>query len=110
MGTFMENVVVFSKTLLQNLYDGTFAGDSQTLLHFLADQILAVRQLQSLYCFNLMVIWIIYNVRHVCTLFFFFILDCGKWPDSQREDSVGSVLVHQQSPALFLISTTAFPR
>ncbi|XP_020565278.1 WD repeat- and FYVE domain-containing protein 4 isoform X3 [Oryzias latipes] len=41
MGIFMENVVVFSKTLLQNLYDGTFAGDSQTLLHFLADQILA---------------------------------------------------------------------
>uniref|UniRef100_H2LYT8 Alfy-like armadillo-like repeat domain-containing protein n=1 Tax=Oryzias latipes TaxID=8090 RepID=H2LYT8_ORYLA len=71
MGIFMENVVVFSKTLLQNLYDGTFAGDSQTLLHFLADQILAVRQLQSLYCFKLMVIWIIYNVRHVCTLFFF---------------------------------------
>uniref|UniRef100_A0A3B3B7H2 DUF4704 domain-containing protein n=1 Tax=Oryzias melastigma TaxID=30732 RepID=A0A3B3B7H2_ORYME len=50
MGTFMENVVLFSKTLQQNLYDGTLAGDSQTLLNFLADQILAVKHLQNHQC------------------------------------------------------------
>ncbi|XP_045926188.1 WD repeat- and FYVE domain-containing protein 4 isoform X1 [Micropterus dolomieu] len=39
MGTFMENVVLFSKTLLQKLYSGTFLVDSENLLNFLADQI-----------------------------------------------------------------------
>lgn len=43
MGTLMENVVLFSKTLLQKLYGGTFMGDSESLLNFLADQIVVVR-------------------------------------------------------------------
>ncbi|XP_034537065.1 WD repeat- and FYVE domain-containing protein 4 isoform X2 [Notolabrus celidotus] len=38
-GTLMENVVLFSKTLLQKLYSGTFVGDPESLLNFLADQI-----------------------------------------------------------------------
>lgn len=46
MGTFMENVVLFSKTLLQKLYSGTFLVDSENLLNFLADQIVVVRQTQ----------------------------------------------------------------
>uniref|UniRef100_A0A3P8TDE6 Alfy-like armadillo-like repeat domain-containing protein n=1 Tax=Amphiprion percula TaxID=161767 RepID=A0A3P8TDE6_AMPPE len=40
----MENVVLFSKTLLQKLYSGTFLGDSESLLNFLADQIVVVRR------------------------------------------------------------------
>ncbi|XP_068597101.1 WD repeat- and FYVE domain-containing protein 4 [Brachionichthys hirsutus] len=36
----LENVVVFSKSLQHNLYSGTFSGDSESLLNFLADQIL----------------------------------------------------------------------
>ncbi|XP_068183056.1 WD repeat- and FYVE domain-containing protein 4 isoform X2 [Antennarius striatus] len=36
----MENVVLFSKSLQHNLYSGTFLGDSEGLLNFLADQIL----------------------------------------------------------------------
>ncbi|XP_010735894.3 WD repeat- and FYVE domain-containing protein 4 isoform X3 [Larimichthys crocea] len=39
MGTLMENVVLFSKTLLQKLYSGTFLADSESLLNFLTDQI-----------------------------------------------------------------------
>ncbi|KAK2824252.1 hypothetical protein Q5P01_021427 [Channa striata] len=39
IGTLMENVVVFSKTLLQKLYSGTYLGDSESLLNFFADQI-----------------------------------------------------------------------
>ncbi|KAG7513031.1 WD repeat-and FYVE domain-containing protein 4 [Solea senegalensis] len=39
MGMLMENVVLFCKTLLQKLYSGTFLGDSENLLNFLADQI-----------------------------------------------------------------------
>lgn len=44
MGTLMENVVLFSKTLLQKLYSGTFLADSESLLNFLTDQIVVVRQ------------------------------------------------------------------
>lgn len=44
MGTFMENMVLFSKTLLQKLYSGTFLGDAESLLNFLADQIIVVRE------------------------------------------------------------------
>lgn len=44
MGTFMENMVLFSKTLLQKLYSGTFLGDAESLLNFLADQIVVVRE------------------------------------------------------------------
>ncbi|XP_031730721.1 WD repeat- and FYVE domain-containing protein 4 isoform X5 [Anarrhichthys ocellatus] len=39
MGMLMENVVFFSKTLQQKLYSGTFLGDSDSLINFLADQI-----------------------------------------------------------------------
>ncbi|KAM8859671.1 WD repeat- and FYVE domain-containing protein 4 isoform 2-T2 [Spinachia spinachia] len=39
MGTLMENVVFFSKTLQQKLYSGTFLGNSESLINFLADQI-----------------------------------------------------------------------
>lgn len=46
MGTLMENVVLFSKKMLQKLYDGTLIIDSQTLLDFLGDQIVVVRQTQ----------------------------------------------------------------
>lgn len=46
MGTLMENVVLFCKTLLQKLYSGTFLGDSESVLNFLADQIVVVRQTQ----------------------------------------------------------------
>ncbi|XP_053730843.1 WD repeat- and FYVE domain-containing protein 4 isoform X2 [Synchiropus splendidus] len=35
----MENVVLFCKTLPLKLYSGTFLGDPECLLHFLADQI-----------------------------------------------------------------------
>lgn len=43
MGTLMENVVLVSKTMLRKLYSGTFLGDSECLLNFLADQIVVVR-------------------------------------------------------------------
>ncbi|XP_037638382.1 WD repeat- and FYVE domain-containing protein 4 isoform X1 [Sebastes umbrosus] len=39
MGTLMENVVLFSKMLQQKLYSGTFLGDCESLIDFLADQI-----------------------------------------------------------------------
>ncbi|KAM3606165.1 uncharacterized protein V6R79_011883 [Siganus canaliculatus] len=39
ISTLMENVVLFSQTLLHKLYAGTFLGDSEVLLNFLADQI-----------------------------------------------------------------------
>lgn len=47
MGTLMENVVFFSKNLLQKLYGGAFLGDSGSLLSFLADQIVVVRRTQG---------------------------------------------------------------
>ncbi|XP_077438112.1 WD repeat- and FYVE domain-containing protein 4 isoform X2 [Vanacampus margaritifer] len=39
MCTLMGNVVLFSKVLVQALYNGTFLGSSESLLNFLADQI-----------------------------------------------------------------------
>lgn len=44
MGTLMENMMLFSATLLQKLYSGTFFGDAEILLNFLADQIGVVRR------------------------------------------------------------------
>lgn len=44
MGIFMRNIVLFSSTLLQILYNGIFVGDAENLLSFLADQIVMVRQ------------------------------------------------------------------
>ncbi len=46
MGTLMENVVLFSKMLVQKLHSGTFLGDPENLLNFLSDQIVVVRQMQ----------------------------------------------------------------
>uniref|UniRef100_A0A3Q3FIT5 Alfy-like armadillo-like repeat domain-containing protein n=1 Tax=Labrus bergylta TaxID=56723 RepID=A0A3Q3FIT5_9LABR len=43
MSSLMENVVLFSRTLLQKLYCGSFAGDPESLLNFLSDQIGVVR-------------------------------------------------------------------
>lgn len=43
----MENVVFFSKTLQQKLYSGTFLGNSESLINFLADQIGVVRRKQT---------------------------------------------------------------
>ncbi|CAL9687927.1 unnamed protein product [Knipowitschia caucasica] len=40
--TLMENVVLFTKTMVQKLYNGTIMGDCRSLLHFLADQIVMV--------------------------------------------------------------------
>lgn len=45
MGILMENMVLFSSTLLQKLYCGTFMGDAESLVHFFADQIVVVRRL-----------------------------------------------------------------
>lgn len=44
MGIFMGNIVLFSWTLLQILYSGTFLGDAEKLLSFLSDQIVMVRE------------------------------------------------------------------
>lgn len=44
MGTVMENMVLFTTMLLQKLYSGTFRGDNENLLNFLADQIGTVRE------------------------------------------------------------------
>uniref|UniRef100_A0A3B4B9E8 Alfy-like armadillo-like repeat domain-containing protein n=1 Tax=Periophthalmus magnuspinnatus TaxID=409849 RepID=A0A3B4B9E8_9GOBI len=41
--TLMENVVLFTKTVVQKLYSGTITGDCRSLLHFIADQIVMVR-------------------------------------------------------------------
>lgn len=45
MVTLMENVVLFSQTLLLKLYIGTYLADCEILLNFLADQIVVVRQM-----------------------------------------------------------------
>lgn len=44
VGIFMGNIVLFSWTLLQILYSGTFLGDAENLLSFLSDQIVMVRR------------------------------------------------------------------
>uniref|UniRef100_A0A8C4GFJ4 WDFY family member 4 n=1 Tax=Dicentrarchus labrax TaxID=13489 RepID=A0A8C4GFJ4_DICLA len=69
MGTLIENVVLFSKMLLQKLYSGTFLGDSETLLNFLADQIVVVRQTHktvlALYsCTNKVLLYFLSQPRH----------------------------------------------
>uniref|UniRef100_A0A3Q3BBW3 Alfy-like armadillo-like repeat domain-containing protein n=1 Tax=Kryptolebias marmoratus TaxID=37003 RepID=A0A3Q3BBW3_KRYMA len=43
-GTLIGNVMLFSKTLLLKLYNGSFTGDSKMLLEFFADQIMVVRK------------------------------------------------------------------
>ncbi|XP_030011898.1 WD repeat- and FYVE domain-containing protein 4 [Sphaeramia orbicularis] len=74
MGTLMENVVLFSKALLQKLYSGTILGDSESLLNFLADQIVVVlekgqshkeKTLSALYsCTNKIVLYFLSQPRH----------------------------------------------
>ncbi|XP_076599423.1 WD repeat- and FYVE domain-containing protein 4 isoform X1 [Chaetodon auriga] len=74
MGTLMENVVLFSKTLLQKLYSGTFLGDPETLLNFLADQIVVAlekgqtqkeKTVSALYsCTNKVLLYFLCQPRH----------------------------------------------
>ncbi|XP_040905708.1 WD repeat- and FYVE domain-containing protein 4 isoform X2 [Toxotes jaculatrix] len=74
MGTLMENVVIFSKTLLQKLYRGTFLGDSESLLNFLADQIVVAlekgqtqkeKTVSALYsCTNKVLLYFLSQPRH----------------------------------------------
>uniref|UniRef100_A0A3B3UT16 Alfy-like armadillo-like repeat domain-containing protein n=1 Tax=Poecilia latipinna TaxID=48699 RepID=A0A3B3UT16_9TELE len=47
MGTLMDNVVLFCRTVLQKLHSGTFSGEPESLLDFLADQIMVVRHRQT---------------------------------------------------------------
>ncbi|XP_023139483.2 WD repeat- and FYVE domain-containing protein 4 isoform X3 [Amphiprion ocellaris] len=70
----MENVVLFSKTLLQKLYSGTFLGDSESLLNFLADQIVVALEkgqiqkekiVSALYaCTNKVLLYLLSQPRH----------------------------------------------
>ncbi|XP_051272681.1 WD repeat- and FYVE domain-containing protein 4 isoform X4 [Dicentrarchus labrax] len=74
MGTLIENVVLFSKMLLQKLYSGTFLGDSETLLNFLADQIVVAlekgqtqkeKTVLALYsCTNKVLLYFLSQPRH----------------------------------------------
>ncbi|XP_047198145.1 WD repeat- and FYVE domain-containing protein 4 isoform X2 [Hippoglossus stenolepis] len=74
MGTLMENVVHFTKTLLQKLYSGTFLGDSDTLLNFLTDQIVVAlekgqtqkeKTVSALYfCTNEVLLYFLSQPRH----------------------------------------------
>ncbi|XP_044069032.1 WD repeat- and FYVE domain-containing protein 4 isoform X3 [Siniperca chuatsi] len=74
MGRLMENVVLFSKTLLQKLYSGTFLGDSGRLLNFLADQIVVAlekgqtqkeKTVSALYsCTNKVLLYFLSQPRH----------------------------------------------
>lgn len=43
MEKFIGNIVLFSSTLLQMLYSGTFLGEVEKMLSFLSDQIVMVR-------------------------------------------------------------------
>ncbi|XP_028982965.1 WD repeat- and FYVE domain-containing protein 4 isoform X2 [Betta splendens] len=73
-GTLMENVVFFSKSLLQKLYSGAFLGDSGSLLSFLADQIVVVLEkgqaqkekiVSALYsCTNKVILYFLSQPRH----------------------------------------------
>ncbi|XP_070771661.1 WD repeat- and FYVE domain-containing protein 4 [Enoplosus armatus] len=74
MGTLMENVVLFSKTLLHKLYSGTFLGDSESLLNFHADQIVVAlekgqtqkeKMVSALYsCTNKVLLYFLSQPRH----------------------------------------------
>ncbi|KAK7930816.1 hypothetical protein WMY93_007211 [Mugilogobius chulae] len=72
--TLMENVVLFSKTVVQKLYSGTITGDCWSLLHFLADQIVMVLEngqahkdklLSELYsCINRVMLFFLSQPQH----------------------------------------------
>lgn len=74
MGTLMENVKLFSKTLQKKLYSGTFLGDSESLINFLADQILVAlekgqtqkeKTVSALYsCTNKVLLYFLSQPRH----------------------------------------------
>ncbi|KAA8583834.1 hypothetical protein FQN60_015042 [Etheostoma spectabile] len=74
MGTLMENVVLFSKTLQQKLYSGTFLGDSGSLINFLGDQIVVAlekgqtqkeKTVSALYsCTNKVLLYLLSQPRH----------------------------------------------
>ncbi|XP_030297212.1 WD repeat- and FYVE domain-containing protein 4 isoform X1 [Sparus aurata] len=74
MGTLMENVVLFSRTVLQKLYSGTIVGDSENLLNFLADQIVVAlekgqtqkeKTVSALYsCTNKVLLYFLSQPRH----------------------------------------------
>uniref|UniRef100_UPI003AAAFB81 WD repeat- and FYVE domain-containing protein 4 n=1 Tax=Centroberyx gerrardi TaxID=166262 RepID=UPI003AAAFB81 len=74
MATLMENMVLFSKTLLQKLYSGMFLGDSESLLTFLADQIVVALEkgqsqkemtVSALYsCTNKVLLYYLSQPRH----------------------------------------------
>nr|XP_057914861.1 WD repeat- and FYVE domain-containing protein 4 isoform X2 [Doryrhamphus excisus] len=71
---FMENVVLFSKVLVQTLYNGTFLGASESLLNFLADQIVVAlekgqthkeKTVSALYsCANKVLLYFLSQPRH----------------------------------------------
>ncbi|XP_054655209.1 WD repeat- and FYVE domain-containing protein 4 isoform X2 [Dunckerocampus dactyliophorus] len=70
----MENVVLFSKVLVQTLYNGTFLGASESLLNFLADQIVVAlerghthkeKTVSALYsCANKVLLYFLSQPRH----------------------------------------------
>ncbi|XP_054886091.1 WD repeat- and FYVE domain-containing protein 4 [Poeciliopsis prolifica] len=74
MGTLMDNVVFFCRTMLLKLHSGTFAGDPESLLDFLADQIMVAvgkpqtqreRAVSALYsCSNKVLLHFLSQPRH----------------------------------------------
>ncbi|XP_056147480.1 WD repeat- and FYVE domain-containing protein 4 [Lampris incognitus] len=72
--TLMENVVLFSKTLLHKLYSGMYSGDPEHLLTFLADQIVVAlergqaqreKTVSALYsCTNKVLLYFLSHSRH----------------------------------------------
>ncbi|XP_061545443.1 WD repeat- and FYVE domain-containing protein 4 isoform X3 [Phycodurus eques] len=74
MCTLMGNVLLFSKVLVQALYSGTFLGASETLLNFLADQIVVAletgqthkeKTVSALYsCTNKVLLYFLSQPRH----------------------------------------------
>ncbi|XP_030603864.1 WD repeat- and FYVE domain-containing protein 4 isoform X2 [Archocentrus centrarchus] len=74
MATLMENVVLFSQTLLLKLYVGTYLGDCESLLSFLTDQIVVALEkgqtqkekiVSDLYsCTNKVLLYFLSQPRH----------------------------------------------
>ncbi|XP_015799744.3 WD repeat- and FYVE domain-containing protein 4 isoform X2 [Nothobranchius furzeri] len=74
ISTLMENVVLFCRTLLLKLYNGSFMGDSKVLIEFLADQIMMTlekgrtqkeKTISALYsCTNKVLLFFLSQPRH----------------------------------------------
>ncbi|XP_029305197.1 LOW QUALITY PROTEIN: WD repeat- and FYVE domain-containing protein 4 [Cottoperca gobio] len=74
IGMLMENVILFSKILQQKLYSGSFLGDSESLINFLADQIVVAlekgqtqkeKTVSALYsCINKVLLYLLSQPRH----------------------------------------------